>query len=432
MDVTVSKLKECVSKKVRLKGWLYNKREKGRLVFLLFRDGTGLVQIVAFKDNLSDDIFTACRKLTRESSIIVEGIVRKEPRAPGGVELDLTGVDIVHLNTEEFPIQIQDVVPDVSFLLENRHLWLRSRKQAALMRLRSRLIYNIRSFFDRHGYFCFDSPILTPSACEGTTTLFEVDYFGDKAFLSQSGQLYLEAACMSLGNVYCFGPVFRAEKSKTRKHLTEFWMVEGESAYMDFNGLIDFVQLFVDDIVRSTLRDSGYDLEVLERDIRALERVKKPFPVITYKEAVEAIRGQGVPIEFGDDFGASHEEALSKLYDQPLFITRYPAAIKPFYMQPDSSDETLSLAVDVIAPEGFGEIVGGSQRVHDYDVLKQKIEAHKLPLDAYKWYLELRKYGSVPHSGFGLGIERTLGWLAGVRHIRECIPFPRMLYKIYP
>lgn len=431
MDVTIEKLGSAQGK-VRIKGWLYNKREKGKLVFLLIRDGTGIVQVVAFKDNIGEDQFELCKQLTRESSLIIEGTVKEEKRAPGGVEVELASVNVISLNKEEFPIQIQDVVPDVNFLLENRHLWLRSKKQVALMRIRSQLIFAIRKYFQENGFVCIDSPILTPNACEGTTTLFEVDYFDQKAYLSQSGQLYNEAHCMALGKVYCFGPTFRAEKSKTRKHLMEFWMVEPEVAYLEFDGLLDLIGDYLDYIVQYVVSECKPELETLERDIKKLENVKKPFPIITYSDAVNVVKKNGETMDFGSDFGAPQENALSKDYDKPVFVIKYPSNIKAFYMKPDPFNPELALCVDVFAPAGFGELIGGSERLSDYDSLKKRIEEHNLPIDSFKWYLDLRKYGTVPHSGFGMGLERMLSWIAGIKHVRECIPFPRLLNRIYP
>ncbi|MBI4245297.1 MAG: asparagine--tRNA ligase [Planctomycetes bacterium] len=432
MQQSITNLKDFISQRIKLSGWLYSKREKGKLIFLQFRDGTGIIQVVVFKDNVTQEIFDRCKKITRESSCVIEGKVREEKRAPEGVEIDLDSIEILHLNSEDFPIQIQDVVPEVNFLMEQRHLWLRSRKQVALLRVRSQLIYAIRTFFQKRNFVCVDSPILTPAACEGTTTLFKVDYFDDEAFLSQSGQLYIEAACMALGKVYCFGPTFRAEKSKTRKHLTEFWMIEPEISFITFDKLLDFIQDYIEEIVQTTYSNCVPELKILERDLSKLDQIKRPFPIISYKEAVEIIKKNGEQIQYGEDFGAPQEEALVKEFNKPVFVTRYPSNIKAFYMKPDPADNNLALCVDVIAPEGFGELIGGSQRIDDYDLLKQRILDHKLPLDSFKWYLDLRKYGSASHGGFGMGLERTLSWISGIKHVRECIPFPRLLYRIYP
>lgn len=430
--VYVDELRNHVGETVEIKGWLYNKRSKGKIHFLLIRDGTGLVQGVALKGRISDATFELCEKITQESSVTVTGSVKAEPRAPGGYELDVKEVRVIAAAEQPYPIQIQDVVPEVGFLMKNRHLWLRSRKPAATMRIRAAVVKAIRDFFDERGFVCIDSPILTPAACEGTTTLFEVDYFGDKAFLSQSGQLYAEAAAMALGKVYCFGPTFRAEKSKTRKHLTEFWMVEPEVAYLELDGLMELMEQFVSHIVWRVLETRKEELKVLERDTKKLETIKPPFPRIHYNDAVKKVNAANVEMKWGDDFGAPQEEAVTKDLDRPALVHRFPAEIKAFYMQPDPQDPKHAMCVDMIAPEGYGELIGGSQRIHDYELLKKRILDHNLPLEAFEWYLDLRKYGTVPHAGFGLGVERTTAWICGNEHVRECIPFPRMLYKIYP
>ncbi|MBI4565803.1 MAG: asparagine--tRNA ligase [Planctomycetes bacterium] len=430
--VAVADLKKHVGHEVTVKGWLYNRRAKGKIAFLILRDGTAHVQAVAVKSEMGEASFALCARLPQESSLIATGLVRADERSPGGVELALRSLDVVGEAQADYPIQIQDVVPDVGFLMKNRHLWLRSKKQAALLRVRSEVIRAIRDFFDSRGFVLVDSPILTPAACEGTSTLFGVQYFDEQAYLTQSGQLYAEAAAMALGKVYCFGPTFRAEKSKTRKHLTEFWMVEPEVAFLELDGLMELMEEFVTHLVRQVLERRAEDLKVLERDLAPLERVQPPFPRLHYEEALERIRKEGVEIPWGEDFGAPHEEALMKGFDRPALVHRFPAAVKAFYMQPDPKDPRYALACDLLAPEGYGELIGGSQRIHDLAFLEKRLEEHKLPREAFEWYLDLRRYGTVPHSGFGLGVERTVAWITGCDHIRECVPFPRMLYKIYP
>lgn len=430
--VYIESLKQHVGQDVTVKGWLYNRRAKGKIAFLILRDGTGMVQAVAVKSEIGDAAFAECERVPQESSLVVTGSVRADERSPGGVELGLKSVTIVGEAAADYPIQIQDVVPEVGFLMKNRHLWLRSRKQAALLRIRAEVIKAIRDFLDGRGFTVVDSPMLTPAACEGTSTLFPVDYFGDPAFLTQSGQLYVEAAAMALGKVYCFGPAFRAEKSKTRKHLTEFWMVEPEIAFLELDGLMELMEQFVAFIVRRCLDRRGEDLKVLGRDTGPLEKVVPPFPRIHYDDALERIRKAGIDIPWGEDFGAPHEEALMKEFDKPALVHRFPSQVKAFYMEPDPKDGKYALACDLLAPEGYGELIGGSQRIHDLALLERRLAEHKLPRAAFEWYLDLRRYGTVPHSGFGLGVERTVAWISGSEHIRECIPFPRMLYKIYP
>ncbi len=432
MLASIDRLREHVGQEVTLRGWLYNRRAKGKIAFLLLRDGTGTVQCVAVRAEIGDEKFGICEKLPQESSLEVTGSVRADERSPGGVEVGLKDVRVVAESAPDYPIQIQDVVPEVGFLMQNRHLWLRSRKQVALLRLRAEVIRAIRDFLDGRGFVCVDSPVLTPAACEGTTTLFPVDYFGEKAFLTQSGQLYAEAAALALGKVYCFGPTFRAEKSKTRKHLTEFWMVEPEAAFLELDGLMELAEQFVSSVVARCLDRRKEELKVLGRDTKPLETVVPPFPRMHYDEAVRKVNGAGVEMKWGDDFGAPQEEALARDCDRPVMVHRFPAEIKAFYMQPDAADPKHALCVDMIAPEGYGEIIGGSQRVHDYRMLEERLAQHKLPREAFEWYLDLRKYGTVPHAGFGLGVERTVAWIAGTEHIRECIPFPRMLHKMYP
>jgi asparaginyl-tRNA synthetase len=384
-------------------------------------------------------VFAACQKVTQESSLTVTGKVRADARAPGGYEMSLTGIEI-HQLAHEYPISPKEHGPD--FLLDHRHLWLRSSKQHALLRIRSEVSQAIRDFFWKRDFVLIDSPILTPAACEGTSTLFETDYFDHKAYLSQSGQLYLEPACLSFGKVYCFGPTFRSEKSKTRRHLTEFWMVEPEVAYMELPGLVELAEEFVCDIVSRVLDRCRADLQTLERDTARLEKVQRPFVRMTYDEAVSLLtkpevaerarRQDTPPFAAGNDFGGFDETVLTETLDRPLMVTHYPAAIKAFYMQPDAADPSRALCLDVLAPEGYGEIIGGSQRIHDYDLLLQRIHEHELPVEAFRWYLDIRKYGSVPHSGFGMGIERFVAWVAGIHHLREAIPYPRTINRLYP
>jgi len=428
--VTVADLGRHVGQMVRLQGWLYNRRSKGKIHFLQVRDGSGIVQGVMVKGEVPDDLFARCDTLAYESALSVWGTVRADERAPGGHELTLAGVDIHSEPTQEYPITKKDHGPD--FLLTNRHLWLRSRKQHAILRIRDAAITAIRGFFADRGFICLDAPIFTPSACEGTTNLFEVKYFDDKSYLSQSGQLYMEAGAMAFGKVYCFGPTFRAERSKTRRHLTEFWMVEPEMAYAGLEDVMDLAEGLLCSVVRHVLETRRLELAVLERDVSKLERIQPPFPRISYDEAVKMIHAKALPFEWGNDFGAPDETAVSESYDRPVMVHRYPYAVKAFYMKRDPADERLAMCVDVLAPEGVGEIIGGGQREDDLKVLQDRITAHNLPLEAFEWYLDLRRYGSVPHGGFGLGLERTVAWLCGTEHVRECIPFPRMLYRIYP
>lgn len=439
----VENLAQYVGSEVTLRGWVYHKTGKGKLQFIQLRDGTGVVQCVLFKGNVSDEVFEDAKRLTQESSIVVTGTVREEQRAPGGYEIDVSDLKIVQI-AQDYPISPKE--HGDAFLLEHRHLWLRSSKQHAIMRVRSAVVKAIRDFFDGNGFKLMDSPILTPNACEGTTTLFETQYFDlGVAYLSQSGQLYAEASAMALGRVYTFGPTFRAEQSKTRKHLTEFWMVEPEMAYFDLNDDMDLAEDLVEYIVQYVLKTCQKELHTLERDITQLEKVKRPFYRMTYTEAVEwlnrnnvplikKVNGQEVEVDFpwGEDFGAVQEEALMEQFDKPCIIHRYPAKVKAFYMKRDPENPELVLAMDMLAPEKGGEIIGGSQREDDYDALLKRIEEENLPLEAFKWYLDIRKYGSVPHSGFGLGIERTVKWITGAKHIRETIPFPRMIYRIVP
>ncbi len=429
----VADLGKYVGQEVELKGWLYNKRDIGKVRFILVRDGSGIVQGVMVKNNLPEEVWNKFDDLTLETSLIVRGKVREEKRAPGGYELDVTDIEIFQI-ADGYPITKKS--HGVEFLMDHRHLWLRSKKQWAIMRIRDEIQSAIMDFLREQGFVRIDAPILTSSAAEGTTTLFEVDYHGDKAYLSQSGQLYMEAAAMAHGKVYCFGPAFRAEKSKTRRHLLEFWMVEPEMAWVTFEENLEIQEHMVSYIVERVLKNRRNELEILERPIEALEKVKPPFPRITYDEAIEMLKKSGDPelekIEWGEDFGAPHETYISNQFDKPVFVTHFPTKMKAFYMQPDPNRPEVVLAADLLAPEGYGEIIGGSERIYDYELLKQRIKEWGLPEEDYQWYLDLRKYGTVPHSGFGLGLERTVAWIAKLPHIRETIPFPRMLHRMVP
>ena len=427
------------SREALVRGWLYARRESGKIRFLVIRDGTGYLQCVAAAKEVSPEVFAACGALGQESSLEVRGTIRKEPRAPGGYEMGLKDLTVVH-SAQDYPITPKEHGPE--FLLDHRHLWLRSSRPHAVLRIRNEVCQGCRDFFYQRGFVLVDSPMFTPAACEGTSTLFETDYFGQKAYLTQSGQLYLEPACMAFGKVYCFGPTFRAEKSKTRRHLTEFWMVEPEVAYAELPDILELAEDLVCSLVARVLDRNREDLKMLERDTSALESVTKPFHRMTYNEAsrilldpaVQARAGeQGAPpFEPGNDFGGFDETILTEDLDRPVMVTHYPTALKAFYMQPDPVDATRALCVEVLAPEGYGEIIGGSQRIHDHDLLLSRIQAHQLPLEAFRWYLDIRKYGTVPHGGFGMGIERVVAWLGGVRHLRETIPYPRMLNRLYP
>jgi len=414
---------------VTLRGWLYNKRSSGKLQFLLVRDGTGVMQCVAFKGNFAAEQFDALDKLPQESSLEVTGKVRSDDRAPGGYELDIT-VFKIHQAAENYPITPKE--HGTAFLMENRHLWLRSSRQHAIIKVRHEIIKATRDYFDDRGFTLVDTPIFTPNACEGTTTLFETDYFDEKAYLTQSGQLYNEATAASFGKVYCFGPTFRAEKSKTRRHLMEFWMVEPEVAFDELDDTMELAEGLICFIVERVLQRRKGELEALERDVSKLEAISRPFPRLAYDEAVTRLQAAGSEIEWGGDFGGTDETILSGQYASPVMVHRYPSRIKAFYMQPDPQRPEVAMCVDVLAPEGYGEIIGGGQRIHDHDLLLRRIQEHGLPLDAFKWYLDLRKYGTVPHAGFGMGIERVVAWICKLEHLRETIAFPRMLYKIYP
>ena len=428
--VYIEDLGNHVGEQVQLRGWLYNKRSSGKVRFLLLRDGTGVLQGVMVKGVVSDEIFGRFDALTQESSFSMTGKIRKDDRAPGGFEMEVTDVGIISI-AHEYPITPKE--HGVEFLADRRHLWLRSSRQHAIMRVRHRIIKAIRDFYDGRGFVLMDSPILTPAACEGTSTLFETDYFDlGKAYLTQSGQLYAEAGAMAFGKVYCFGPTFRAEKSKTRRHLTEFWMVEPEVAFNDLNDDMELAEDFLEYIVQTVLKDCQQELKVLERDITLLQNVKKPLPRISYDEAVEILKKKGVNFEWGNDFGGTDETVISEQFDRPVMVHRYPSVVKAFYMKRDPENPKVALAVDVLAPEGYGEIIGGSQREDDLNLLLERIKEHNLPQEAFEWYLDLRRYGTVPHAGFGLGVERTVGWICGLDHVRETIPFARMIYRNTP
>jgi len=431
--VSIDKIGEYEGQEVIIQGWLYNLRESGKVLFPIFRDGSGLVQGVVSKADVPAAVWERVSALTQESSVVVHGRVRREARAPGGYELVVSELEVVQRVPESQPYPIALKEHGADFLLGHRHLWLRSPRQVALLRLRHEVIRSIREFFDARGFVLTDAPILTPAACEGTTTLFELDYFDlGKAYLTQSGQLYVEATAMALGKVYCFGPTFRAEKSKTRRHLTEFWMVEPEIAYATLDDLMKLGEELVSYIVQTALQRRPDELETLARDTGKLAHIKPPFPRLSYDEALQILHRAGSRISWGEDVGGADETTLSRHFDKPVIIHRYPAQAKAFYMEPDPENPKLVLCMDMLAPEGYGEIIGGSQRVSNYDTLLKRIQEQKLPQEAFEWYLDLRRYGSVPHSGFGLGIERTVAWLAGAEHVRETIPFPRMLYRIYP
>ncbi|MGK9477597.1 asparagine--tRNA ligase [Melioribacter sp. OK-6-Me] len=428
--VYIKDLGKHVGEEVSLKGWLYHKRSSGKIKFLIMRDGSGYLQCVVFKGNVSPEIFDLADRITQESSFEVKGTIREDKRAIGGYELDVTDLKLISMS-QEYPITPKE--HGIEFLIDNRHLWVRSKKQVAILKIRHRIVKAIRDFFDSRGFTLFDAPIITPNACEGTSTLFEMDYFDlGKAYLTQSGQLYAESGAMALGKVYTFGPTFRAEKSKTRRHLTEFWMVEPEMAFYDLNDNMDLAEEFLEYIVQTVLEERKEELKELERDTSRLEKVIRPFPRITYDEAVEILKKNGVDFKWGDDFGGADETIISEQFDRPVMVHRYPAEVKAFYMKRDPENPKLALAVDVLAPEGYGEIIGGSQREDDYDTLISRIKEHNLPQEYFEWYLDLRRYGSVPHSGFGLGLERTVSWICGLEHLREAIPFPRMIYRNTP
>jgi asparaginyl-tRNA synthetase len=415
---------------VEIRGWLYNKRSSGKIHFLLIRDGSGLMQAVLTRQDVPPEALAAADGLTQESSLAVSGTVRADPRAPGGYELSVSDLRILQV-ADPYPITPKE--HGVEFLMDHRHLWLRSRRQHALMRIRAEVISACTDFLEGEGFLRVDTPILTPAAVEGTTTLFETPYFDlGTAYLTQSGQLYNEAAAMAFGRVYCFGPTFRAEKSKTRRHLTEFWMVEPEAAYMTLDEYMDLAEQMVSAVVARVIARRRSELETLDRDTAGLEAVRPPFPRISYDEALAMLDRAGKPIPWGEDFGGDEETVISSAYDRPVFVHHYPAQCKAFYMEPDSGRPGVVLSADLLAPEGYGEIIGGGQRIHDLALLERRLRDHGLPAETYQWYLDLRRYGTVPHSGFGLGIERTVAWIAGIEHIREAIPFPRLINRLYP
>lgn len=429
MKSTIGEVKHHVGESVTIGCWLNKKRSSGKIQFLQLRDGSGYIQGVVVKSEVSEEVWEAASKLTQESSLYITGKVKEDTRSKGGYELDVTGVEIIQV-TEEYPITPKE--HGVDFLMDNRHLWIRSPRQRAVLVIRAEIIKAVQSFFNDRGFHLVDPPILTPSSCEGTTNLFHTKYFDEDAFLTQSGQLYMEAAAMALGRVYSFGPTFRAEKSKTRRHLIEFWMIEPEMAFVDHVENLEIQEQFVSHIVQTVLQNCQAELETLERDTSKLEKIKGSFPRITYDEAVDYLQKNGHEFAWGEDFGAPHETAIASQYETPVFITHWPTEIKAFYMKPDPSRPEVVLCADMIAPEGYGEIIGGSQRIDDPELMEQRFKEHELSQEAYQWYLDLRKYGTVPHSGFGLGLERTVAWICGLDHVRETIPFPRLLYRLYP
>lgn len=430
MHVYIEDIGKHEGEEVTIKGWLSNRRSSGKIHFLILRDGSGFIQGVMSKAAVGEAMFTAADHLSQETSVIVTGTARADKRAPSGYEIDVKSLEVVGAS-HDFPITPKE--HGVDFLLDRRHLWIRSERQTAILRIRHEVINAVRDFFNARGFILTDTPIFTPSACEGTTTLFPVEYIDDqKAYLTQSGQLYLESTAMALGRVYSFGPTFRAEKSKTRRHLTEFWMVEPEVAYASLDDVMDLAEDLVVSVVARVLDTRQRELKIIERDTTKLESVQKPFPRITYDDAVKTLQGKGLPIEWGGDFGGPDETALSEQYDRPVMVNRYPMAVKAFYMKPDPIRPELALGVDVLAPEGYGEIIGGGERLADLDLLLQRIKEHDLPQEAFEWYLDLRRYGSVPHGGFGMGIERLVAWICKLEHVRETIPYPRMLYRLYP
>jgi asparaginyl-tRNA synthetase len=430
MDTTaISKIGQKAGSSAAVQGWLYNKRSSGKIQFLIVRDGTGYLQVVVPRAEVAPEVWETAEQLTQESSLRVAGVVREEKRAPGGYEMTASEVRLLGASPD-YPITPKE--HGVDFLMGLRHLWMRSAQQHSVLRVRSELEQAIADFFYEREYVRIDSPILTGSSVEGTSTLFETDYFGEKAYLSQSGQLYLEPAAAAFGKVYCFGPTFRAEKSKTRRHLTEFWMVEPEVAFLEFEGLCELAEDFIMHLVARALNRCGEELKRLERDTSRLEAVRKPFPRITYRDGIAKLQEKGFTVQFGDDLGADEETALCADLERPLIVSRFPTAIKSFYMQPDPVDPEVVLGLDILAPEGYGEIIGGSQRIHDLSLLEQRLREHKLPREAYEWYLDVRRYGTFPHAGFGMGLERVVAWICGIHHLREAIPYPRTLKRIYP
>ena len=430
--ITIEHAGEHVDSTVTIQGWLYNQRESGKLLFPIFRDGTGVIQgVVSQKEQ--PEAFEALKGLTRESSVIVTGTIRAEARAAGGFEMHISGVEVVHRVSDSEPYPIQPKEHGVDFLLDNRHLWIRTPRQAAILRIRAEVERAARNYMDSQGYTLTDAPVFTPAACEGTSTLFEVNYIDDqKAYLTQSGQLYVEATAAALGKVYTFGPTFRAEKSKTRRHLTEFWMLEPEAAYAHLEDMMQLGEGLVSAVVQSVIKNRPRELATIQRDVTKLEKIVPPFPRVTYDEAIKVLQKAGNPAKWGDDFGGDEETIISKEFDKPVIIHRYPAAMKAFYMATDELRPELSLSFDMIAPEGYGEIIGGGERQANYETLLKRLREHNLPEESFQWYLDLRRYGSVAHAGFGLGLERTVAWICGTEHIREVIPFPRMLYRVYP
>jgi asparaginyl-tRNA synthetase len=431
--ITIEKASDFAGQTVVLQGWVHNLRKSGKIAFPIFRDGTGFIQGVVVKANVGEEIFERAKHLTQESSVRVRGQLRAEERAEGGYEIEVEDLEILQAVSAEDPFPITPKEHGIDFLLDHRHLWLRSRLQHAIARVRHSVVKASRDFFDNNGFTLVDTPILTPAACEGTTTLFETPYFDlGSAYLSQSGQLYSEATAMALGKVYCFGPTFRAEKSKTRRHLTEFWMVEPEMPFVELDDIMDLAEEFVEYVVARTLEERQAELKTLERDTSKLESVRRPFPRMAYDDAVKTLQTKGSEIQWGADFGNTDEGLLSEGYDRPIMVHRFPTAIKAFYMRPDPARPEVALGVDVIAPEGYGELIGGGQRIHEYDDLIKKIDEHGLPREAFDWFLDLRKYGSVPHGGFGMGIERCVAWICGIEHVRETIAFPRMIHRVRP
>jgi len=427
---TIAEVHKYEGKEVKIGAWLANKRSSGKIAFLQLRDGTGFIQGVVVKSEVAEEVFQLAKSITQESSLYVTGTVTKDERSALGYELQVNGIEVIHQATD-YPITPKE--HGTEFLMDHRHLWLRSKRQHSVMKIRNEIIRATYEFFNEQGFAKVDPPILTGSAPEGTTELFHTKYFEEDAYLSQSGQLYMEAAAMALGKVFSFGPTFRAEKSKTRRHLIEFWMIEPEMAFYEFEDNLKVQEEYVSYIVQSVVKNCQIELKTLGRDVSKLEKIQAPFPRISYDDAIKFLHEKGFDdIQWGDDFGAPHETAIAEAYEKPVFITHYPTSLKPFYMQPAPDREDVVLCADLIAPEGYGEIIGGSERIHDYELLKQRLEEHGLPLESYEWYLQLRQFGSVPHSGFGLGLERTVAWISGVEHVRESIPFPRLLNRLYP
>ncbi|WP_206093726.1 asparagine--tRNA ligase [Paludifilum halophilum] len=429
MLTTIGNISAHVGEKVKLGVWLYNRRSSGKIQFLQLRDGTGMIQGVMVKSQVSPETWEQAADLTQESSLYIEGTVREDERSPSGFEMDVTGIEVIQ-TAEEYPIALKE--HGVEFLMDHRHLWIRSPRQRSILRIRAEIIRAMQDWLNGEGFTLVDPPVLTPSSCEGTTNLFHTKYFDEDAYLTQSGQLYMEAAAMALGRVYSFGPTFRAEKSKTRRHLIEFWMIEPEMAFVDHEENLRIQERMVAHVVQHILQHCRDELKVLKRDTSALEKVKAPFPRITYDEAVHLLNREGMEFSWGEDFGAPHETKIAESFDKPVFITHYPTGTKAFYMKPDPERSEVVLCDDLIAPEGYGEVVGGSQRIDDPRLLEERFQQHQLSQEAYEWYMDLRKYGSVPHSGFGLGLERTVAWICGLDHVRETIPFPRMLNRLYP